>query len=176
MDPAVRRMSICTSKKLQNMQRNRMRKPCAGHEEPNSSSESILALSSSFPLVRILDGTQINFGDHKKTTNVWDHGPDPGYVPSEVRWVEVVQAGMERGRRNPGDKYDGIRLSPVREYFKKQMKQILPSSLTFRSQYMFCSSFQCKSKSRFINHRISEDGQLPESYLRYCPRWMLRDR
>jgi hypothetical protein len=106
------------------MQRNKVRKPCVEHGELDSSSESILALSSSFRLVRIPDGTQTNFGDHKKTTNVWGRGPAPGYVPSEVRWVEVVPVGTERGKRNPGDKHDGIHLSPVstRRVFLKSIE------------------------------------------------------
>ncbi len=74
------------------VQKNMVCKPCVEHEEPDSSSESILVLSSSFLLVRILDGTQTNCVDHKKTTGVWGRGPDPGYVPSEVRWAEGVQA------------------------------------------------------------------------------------
>lgn len=150
---------LCTCYKvIIRMRRNMVYKPCVEHEEPDSSSESILVLSSSFLLVRILDGTQTNCVDHKKTTGVWGRGPDPGYVPSEVRWVEGVQAGMETGKDIPCDKHDRIHLSPIsKRRYQRPKKLISPSSLTFTSQYMFCSSFQCKSKCIYQGH---EDGQV----------------
>jgi hypothetical protein len=88
-------------------------KPCIEHGEPDSSSESILALSSNFRLVQNPDEKQTNSGDHRKTIDVWDHGLDPGYGPDEVKCAEAVQARMERGRGNPCDKHDGIHLSQV---------------------------------------------------------------
>lgn len=88
-------------------------KPCAKHGEPNSSSGSILALSSNFRLDRILDETQINFGDHKKTTDGWDREANQGYVPSEVTWAEVIRAGKGIRRHSPCDKHDRIHLSPI---------------------------------------------------------------
>jgi len=136
-----------------------MCKPCVEHEEPNNLSESILVLSSSFLLVRILDVTQTNCADHTRTTDVWGRGPDPGYVPSEVRWAEGVQAGMETGKHTPCDKRDRIHLSPIsKRSYPRPKKSISPSSLTFTSQYMFCSSFQCKSKS--IYQPQDHEGQL----------------